>query len=393
MRNGWRRDRAGQAVTLLDRWTHGVRTYVRERVVFSVPGLTFPVAWRLLARHRAYIEVKYFPRVLFILAASLVVSLLSLVERLAFRRDPAGDSDGQTWEAPALFILGHWRSGTTHLHRLLALDARFVAPTLLEATAPHCFLVLGRLKGVISRFLPHTREYDEMPVDLDGPWEDETALFAMTGLSPYLGSIFPRAHTASDRFFALDSLSPSELERWKTAFVAFSRKLTARRPGCLLYKSPTHTARIALIRSVFPNARFIHLARDPYAVFASSLKMMGVFGRQVQLQDAADEDVEAYVLSRYETIYEQYVAQEADLPPGVIAVATYEALVAHPLEELERLYTELDLGGWEAVRPAVELYLQRIRHYSPNRHPELPPEKKAIVRRRWGRFFSRWAYS
>ena len=379
---------------VLDRFTHKVVTYVRERVVFSAPGLTFPVAVRLLVRYRAHIEAKYFPRVLFILTASLVVSVLSLFDRLVSRRGAgAGSVQSQTWDAPAVFILGYWRSGTTHLHQLLSLDPRFVTPTLFEATVPHCYLTLDRLKGLISQLLPRTREYDAMAIDLDAPWEDETALFAMTGLSPYLGSIFPRAHQASDRFITLDPMSHAELDQWKRAFVAFSHKLTSRRPGRLLYKSPTHTARIAHIRAVFPNAKFIHIARDPYEVFASNLRMMQVFGRQVQLQDASDEDIEAYVLSRYETIYEKYVAHEADLAPGDLAVATYEALVAHPLEELERLYTELDLGGWEAARPAVEAHLQAIRHYAPSRYPALAPEKKKIIQRRWGRFFSRWAYS
>src|SRR5262249_43649090 len=29
---------------------------------------------------------------------------------------------------PPIFVLGHWRTGTTHLHDLLALDERFTAP-------------------------------------------------------------------------------------------------------------------------------------------------------------------------------------------------------------------------------------------------------------------------
>jgi omega-hydroxy-beta-dihydromenaquinone-9 sulfotransferase len=381
-------------MTFLRRWSDKVQTYVRDRVVFSVPGLTFPIAFRLIVQHRAQIEAKYFPRVLFILTAGVVVSVLSLFDRLACRRGARSTmARSQASAGPAVFILGYWRSGTTHLHQLLSLDPRFVTPTLFEATAPNCYLTLSSVKGLIKRLLPRTRDYDEMAIDLDAPWEDETALFAMTGLSPYLGSIFPRAHAASDRFIALEPVSPAELDRWKTAFVAFSDKLTARKPGRLLYKSPTHTARIALIRTVFPDAKFIHIARDPYVVFASNMRMLQVFGRQVQLHDASAEDIEAYVLSRYETIYEKYVAQQADLPAGDLAVATYEALVTHPLEELERLYKELNLGGWQTVKPAVERHLETIRNYAPNRYPELAPEKKEIVWRRWGRFFSRWSYS
>ena len=130
----------------LDRCTQKVRTYVRERVVFSAPGLTFPIAVRLLVRYRAHIEAKYFPRVLFILTASLVVSVLSLFDRLVFRRSAGSNSvQSQTSDAPAVFILGYWRSGTTHSTSCCP-RSPLCDTTLFEATVPHCYLALDGLK-------------------------------------------------------------------------------------------------------------------------------------------------------------------------------------------------------------------------------------------------------
>jgi omega-hydroxy-beta-dihydromenaquinone-9 sulfotransferase len=47
-------------------------------------------------------------------------------------------------EHDPIFVLGHWRSGTTHLHELLALDNRLACPTVFECGAPHhCMLTAG----------------------------------------------------------------------------------------------------------------------------------------------------------------------------------------------------------------------------------------------------------
>ncbi len=45
-----------------------------------------------------------------------------------------------TIEHPPIFILGHFRSGTTRLHELMSKDARLVAPTVYQCFAPRVFL-------------------------------------------------------------------------------------------------------------------------------------------------------------------------------------------------------------------------------------------------------------
>src|SRR5271170_6583798 len=42
---------------------------------------------------------------------------------------------------PPLFLVGHWRSGTTLLHELLALDECFAVPSTYACFNPHHFLL------------------------------------------------------------------------------------------------------------------------------------------------------------------------------------------------------------------------------------------------------------
>ncbi len=55
------------------------------------------------------------------------------------------------------------------------------------------------------------------------------------------------------------------------------RKLTVRHGSekRLVIKSPVHTARVALLLKLFPDAQFIYIHRNPYEVFQSCVNMAG----------------------------------------------------------------------------------------------------------------------
>jgi hypothetical protein len=99
-------------------------------------GITAGDWWRLLRAHGFAIDACYWHRAAFISFASLMNSLHHARED----RHHAAAVDGVAVPAP-LFILGHWRSGTTHLHNLLALDTdHFAFPNTYQVVNPRTFL-------------------------------------------------------------------------------------------------------------------------------------------------------------------------------------------------------------------------------------------------------------
>ena len=57
-----------------------------------------------------------------------------------------------------VFILGHWRSGTTLLHETLSSDPQFTTTSLYHVLAFHHFLLTEKVvTGLTGRFLPKTR--------------------------------------------------------------------------------------------------------------------------------------------------------------------------------------------------------------------------------------------
>jgi hypothetical protein len=67
---------------------------------------------------------------------------------------------------PPLFVLGHWRSGTTHLHNLLCLDERAGYTTTFQTVFPnHLFGFHKPLIWLMRLLMPKTRPVDNVPLD------------------------------------------------------------------------------------------------------------------------------------------------------------------------------------------------------------------------------------
>jgi len=99
-------------------------------------GITFPQWARLLLEHGDGIEVhRYWPRLAFLSAMSLFNSAGSLADSLLFGRAIAR----QELNPEPVFILGHPRTGTTHLFNLMSTDDR-VCPKFQTLNPEPCNL-------------------------------------------------------------------------------------------------------------------------------------------------------------------------------------------------------------------------------------------------------------
>src|SRR5262249_10259056 len=216
---------------------------------------------------------------------------------------------------PPLFILGIWRSGTTHLHNLLARDPRMAFPDFFEVFYPHTFLSTAWLnRGLLARFLPQRRPKDNGRMAIGEPQEDEFALNCLTQMSWVLTWTFPRRAAHYERYLTFHSASPSEIARWQQALQWFVKKLKFAHDKPLVLKSPAHTGRIKLLLEIFPDAKFVHIHRNPYDVFQSSLHSARKAIPYWTLQRPDHTGLEERTLQQYEAIYQAYFEQGGLIP-------------------------------------------------------------------------------
>jgi hypothetical protein len=144
--------------------------------------------------------------------------------------------------------------------------------------------------------------------------------------------------------------------------------------------------------NLFPDARFVHIRRDPYAVFVSTLGLLKAVRPAFRLQRGPRAiDVEA-VLRTYTTMYDAFFADRQRIPPGQFVEIAFEDLERDPIGQLAAVYEGLSLGDFGSVRPALESYRQSIAGYQKNRHPALDEATRSRIATAWARSFEIWGY-
>ncbi|MEQ1840686.1 MAG: sulfotransferase, partial [Verrucomicrobiales bacterium] len=100
----------------------------------------------------------------------------------------------QTLSKPPVFLIGHWRSGTTHLHNLMCRDPQFGYLKFSETAMPLDMLgpKVRIARRIIDRALPKTRGYDNVKLALDEPQEEEMALGNLNPVGYYSIYYFPQ---------------------------------------------------------------------------------------------------------------------------------------------------------------------------------------------------------
>lgn len=342
----------------------------------------------LLARHRFKVHWRCLLKAGLISLLAPGNSALGAVQHLAFRRRLARAAP----PADPVFILGHWRTGTTLLHELLARDPRLGFPSTYACLQPHHFLLTERtLSRVVKYLMPTRRPMDTMKLGLDRPQEDEFALMSLGAPSPYFGFAFPGDFARYLAQIDFDGLPAAAAQRWRRELRRFVRSVALREARPLVLKSPPHMARIAHILAEFPRARFVHIVRDPRAVIPSTQRAFVAMGLAYGLAYADPDALEALAFATHERLYRGFEAARALIDPARLHELRYEDLIADPEAAMARLYVHLGLGPFAPVRPAVAAYFAEQAGYRQADYA-LAPAVRADIEARCGPVLRRYGY-
>jgi len=360
-----------------------------------------PLAWLgLLRQGRFRIQPS---RITYFLGVSLATpwnTVLAGLQAVIFRSRLANAE----LHGPPVFIIGHWRSGTTLLHELMVLDERYSSPSTYQCFAPNHFLVSEWFFQKFLRWLlPGKRPMDNMAAGWDRPQEDEFALMNLGLPSPYRHMAFPREEPVDLNYLDFQDVDEAALKRWLKTLRSFLLGVSSVTGRPLVIKSPTHTGRIAALAKEFPDARFIHVTRDPCALFPSTCRLWfslsDAQGLQAPLKptDAEDDDSELsadkqYVINCLSRMYDSFLRDRENIDPNRIVDIRYEDLIADPVAILENVYRSLRLSDFDSVRPVIEAWSNNEhRSYQTNRH-QLSQRDEATIRSAWKHYFETYGY-
>ena len=293
---------------------------------------------------------------------------------------------------PPVFIIGHWRSGTTLLHEILMLDDRFCCPSTYQCFAPSHFLLTETvLTTLLAWIMPSKRPMDNVAAGWHRPQEDEFALVNMGAASPYRRMAFPNTMPAEPTALDLETLTADEIDQWKSTLRRFISALAIRDDRRPVLKSPTHTARMATLSEMFPGARFIHIVRDPFIVFPSTKRLWHSLHHVQAMQIDSEKHAKEYVFKCFDTMYSAFERDRAKLKEGQLHEIHYEELVADPVASMKIAYKKLALGDFERVRPAFERQAESMKEYTTNTYQH---DSRIVseITKRWQPFIQRYGY-
>jgi omega-hydroxy-beta-dihydromenaquinone-9 sulfotransferase len=277
-----------------------------------------------------------------------------------------------------VFIIGHWRTGSTFLHQILALDPQFITPTLFQVSFPEGYLVSERYFRPVMGALVKKRPMDNVRQGFDDPQEDEFALLKLTLDSPLLNVVFQ----VKPGYFMndLQDFNPEseKKELWKSQIRSFCAKIHGGSGKTVLLKNPFHSLRIPLLYETFPGARFIHLRRHPYNVVASSLYLWKVIARDNQLKGKQSSPELKEVTEGLAKFYSVIEHDLAAIPHERQTEVSYEALEDDPVATVKGIYEELGLEFTSLFEDRIHSFMEKTKDFKKNSY-DFDDEHKALV--------------
>ena len=327
------------------------------------------------------------PRATALFVALVFIPLYSGTTALFYLLDNLSPSLHRARIEQPVFVVGHARSGTTLIHRLMVSDAdRFNFFLLYELLFPSLLQKrLLRAMGALDRKLFSSffqkklvaAEDDALEgardmhhVGLFVPEEDDFVLTASCVASTWV-ALFP-GMPEFDVYY-VDEWKPKRRRRVMRAYAAGVRRQLCLSGGQKIHcsKNPSYSGRIASLIEQFPDARFVVMMRDPREAIPSLLKMLEKTWRSQGWSEARIErSIEALIVNSVHT-YLYPLSVLAKHPQTKWTIVDYRDLVSHPKATVEAVYDALDIEMTPAVSSALEVAQQDARSHQSSHDYEL----------------------
>lgn len=330
-----------------------------------------------------------YPKVALFYIKALSAGAVGYFERRSYQRQLKGFD----LPHPPLFVLGHWRSGTSFLQSLIGAAPGYMYYNKFQTIFPDSFLLTQHsLKPLINYLFarsPIARSWKNGVAhnfdSLDTASEIEVAMInQMNPYSFHWGQVFPkRWKYYFDRYLFMDGISKREYRAWQQSVKQLNKKVNFTAPeDRLVVKNPGDTARLAHLHKLYPQAKFVFIHRDPYDVFYSNIKLWKRILSNLAVQETDEAQIKRSVRYIYRRVHEQYFADREAVPNTQLAEIAYEDFRKAPVATLAQVFEQLQLPGFAANRPYYEAYVGDG-GFKPSTY-DYQAEELAVLEEEWG---------
>jgi hypothetical protein len=361
------------------------------RLIYFWFGMRFGALMKLFKRGRFSFTLNCIPDTLLLFLWVPWNSVLYWISEAIYKKR----AEAIPLQPAPIFVIGHWRTGTTLLHDLFSVDPKLAYPTTFECFFPHHFLLTeGVLPKVMKGLLPKKRPQDDVPVGFDRPQEEEFGMMMLGQGTPYLTHAWPRFGPADSDYLDFKGLSEAEKKKWADAYMWFYRRLLLQHGRKrLVMKTPANAARLKLLTKLFPDARYVYLARNPLNVFPSTVKLWRALYSVQGLHNPPRLDpwLDDYVLDMFARLTENYDEDRHLIPKGRLVELRYEDFVQDPVAAMRDIYERLDIPGFQHAEAPMRAFLAERAEHHVSRY-EMPLALKRKIAERLKPYIDRFGY-
>lgn len=345
---------------------------------------------RLLANNFHTIDPRFSLKLIFSFLTVLVWSPLRWFESALLH-----SKINKTNVKAPIIILGHPRSGTTYLHYLLAADPNLAYSNTYEVFMPRIFYFFGKYIGkMMDPMMPKKRAMDNLSMGAYKPTMDEFALANLSQASWCHGFYFPKKiNYYFEKYVSFSNAGKSERESYKKAHLYFVKKAQLKNPGkTLILKSASTTSRVKELLEIFPDARFVHIYRNPSAVYLSTErlyeKILPLFG----FHKVSNSEIESFIISSYKEYHQKWFAEKELIAKGKLMEFPFEEFVKEPLPYLLQCYRQWDIELDDTALNSIKTVMDQHNGYQKNSYPKLPINIQKILEVEWAFCYNAWSY-
>jgi hypothetical protein len=339
-------------------------------------AFTDPITLYRILKANGGFDARYTARVVILFLVSIIMLPCNWLERVLYGRQVAN----QRLSDSPLIIIGHDRSGTTHLLNLMSLDPQFAYTRPSQMVLPGCCLLFDKAMDALLGRLDYRRPFDAMDVGPGSPQDDEVPLVKLTPHCEYHKYSFPRNYKYwLDTYVFGFGVDSPEYDEWRRTYLGTLRKAAVlmRRERSLL-KSPATMANLRVVLALFPNAKFVHIKRSPYRVIPSQIHLHKTMARKYGLETVTDEQIADFAFYQYRGYMEGFLRDRHRIPPENLIEIRYEDFVADRMRWLRAIYDQLALGEFTAMEGRLRDYIGTVDRYAPHRFADDPTLRRRI---------------
>lgn len=280
-----------------------------------------------------------------------------------------------------VFVIGNFRSGSTFLQRILAMDRQtftyaktweiYLAPSITQRKFFRALFMFDRWIGnPVHNFLDsfEKRNLDTVPmhkVGLREPEEDEGFLFFIWSTF-FIWFFFPETGP-SDSLLYFDTTVPYPKRKRIINFYreCVQRYLYLNKNKVFLSKNPSFSPKISTLLDVFPDARIIYLARDPAEMLISEVGWF-TYAWNFLHSPRVPYPFLAEIIKLTLHWYTYPPAVLAKKAPGNHLVITFNDLIRDTEKSIELIYERFGLTIHDQFRKKIQQAVLQSGKHSPS---------------------------